>query len=280
MLTALVLFGAAVACAAFLVLRHARRGALWWSGLVGSTTVRELESHFVFIPGARLLAATLLFAAGVVALALAMQVPLPAIVALGVAALAGPRIGLWWIRRKWRRALVRQLPDALALWSGLLRAGHGVQQALGQLAQRQSAPLGSELRFIQGQVRMGLALEEAFASLQERSGLADLRLLTTLLATQRELGGNLAESLQRLAQLLRSRLMMEERIASLTAQGRLQGVVVGVLPLLLMAALYFMEPEAMRVLHTTWQGWAALTLIAILELAGFLMIRRIVSIEI
>jgi tight adherence protein B len=73
---------------------------------------------------------------------------------------------------------------------------------------------------------------------------------------------------------------MEARIASLTAQGRMQGVVVGVLPLLLLAVLYVMEREAMQVLHTTWQGWAALAAICFLELVGFVLIRRIVRIDI
>src|SRR5690606_12949509 len=121
-------------------------------------------------------------------------------------------------------------------------------------ARRQPAPLGQELGFILGQARMGMTLEVAFDSLRERADLADLRLLSTLLAAHRDLGGNLAESLQRLADLLRGRLLMEARIASLTSQGRLQGVVVGLLPLLLGVVLYVMEPEAMRVLHTTWQG--------------------------
>jgi tight adherence protein B len=166
------------------------------------------------------------------------------------------------------------------MWAGLLRAGQSTQQALSQVAQRQATPLGDELRLVLGQLRMGVQLEEAFGSLRRRADMQDLRLLSTLLATQRELGGNLAESLQRLSELMRGRLQMEARIDSLTAQGRVQGVVVGTLPLLLLVVLYMMEREAMQVLHTTWQGWAALAAIAVLELLGFVLIRRIVRIEI
>jgi tight adherence protein B len=201
-------------------------------------------------------------------------------VAAGLVALAAPRLLVRWLRTRWQRRLAQQLPDALALWAGLLRAGQSSQQALAQVAERQGAPLGDELRFVLGQLRMGVALEEAFGSLRRRAGIQDLRLLSTLLATQRELGGNLAESLQRLADLVRGRLLMEARIDSFTAQGRIQGVVVGTLPLLLLAVLYVMEREAMQVLHTTWQGWTALGAIAALELLGFVLIRRIVRIEI
>jgi tight adherence protein B len=252
----------------------------WWAGLAGRRTEAELASLFVFIPARRLLGLAMAFAIIPASIAALMGAPLPVMALVAIAALALPRLLSRLLAARWRRRLTQQLPDALALWAGLLRAGQGTQQALGQVAQRQAAPLGHELRFILGQVRMGVGLETAFASLRQRADLADLRLLSTLLATHRELGGNLAESLLRLADLLRGRLQMEARIASLTSQGRMQGVVVGLLPLLLMAVLYVMERDAMQVLHTTWQGWVALALIAMLELAGFVLIRRIVRIQI
>lgn len=280
MLSALLLLAAGLTCLALVTLRQLRGAAVWWTGLAGHRTEHELASLFIFIPAGRLLAITLGLAAAVIAVALLLGAPAALCVAGTLVALAGPRFLVRGLRTRWRRRLARQLPDALALWAGLLRAGQSSQQALAQVAQRQAAPLGDELRFVLGQLRMGVALEEAFASLRRRADMQDLRLLSTLLATQRELGGNLAESLQRLSDLMRGRLQMEARIDSLTAQGRVQGVVVGILPLLLLVVLYVMEREAMQVLHSTWQGWAALAAIAFLELLGFLLIRRIVRIEI
>lgn len=268
------------AAAVFVLLTHLRRATLWWAGLAGRRTESDLANLFVFIPASRLLLLSVLLAACVALVFGLLQWPVPALVAISLVALAMPRVAVRWLRVRWQRRLAQQLPDALSAWAGLLRAGQSIQQALGQVMQRQPAPLGDELRLVLGQLRMGLAVEETFAGLRERAGLADLRLLSTLLATQRELGGNLAESLQRLAELLRGRLLMEARISSLTAQGRMQGIVVGVLPLLLLAVLYVMEREAMQVLHTTWQGWAALAAIAMLEVLGFLLIRRIVRIEV
>lgn len=262
------------------LLRGVRAGGHWWTIHSGQRTEAELASLFVFVPARRLLGVTLALAA-LVALILGLAGAPPVLIAgLAILILAVPRMVVRILTARWKRRLVQQLPDALALWAGLLRAGQGAQQALLQVAQRQQAPLGHELRLILSQVRMGVSLDAAFAALRERVDVPDLRLLATLLATQRELGGNLAESLLRVADLLRGRLVMEARIASLTAQGRMQGAVVGVLPLLLMAVLYGMEREAMQVLHTTWQGWLALAAIGVLELTGFLMIRRIVRIEI
>lgn len=280
MLSAALVLAAALAAAVLLALRGLRGATLWWTGLAGGRTENDLASLFVFIPSGRLLGLTVALAVVCALLAWAVHVPWPVVGALVLACLALPRLAVRALRARRRRALARQLPDALALWAGLLRAGQGTQHALAQVAARQAAPLGDELRLVLGQMRLGAAMEAGFTGLCERSGLADLRLLSTLLATHRELGGNLAESLQRLAELLRGRLMMEERIQSLTAQGRMQGVVVGVLPLLLLATLYAMENEAMRVLHTTWQGWVALGLILVLELVGYLLIRRIVRVEI
>jgi tight adherence protein B len=280
MLSASILLAAATAAAVLVLLRQARRSVLWWTNLAGRRTESELANLFVFVPASRLLGLSIVVALAGGLLLHLLGWPLPAAAAVAIAALAAPRLTLRWMQARWRQRLAQQLPDALASWAGLLRAGQSSQQALGQVAQRQPAPLGDELRLVLGQVRVGVALEEAFGGLRERAGMADLRLLSTLLATQRELGGNLAESLQRLADVLRGRLLMEARIASLTAQGRMQGVVVGILPLLLLGVLYVMERDAMQVLHTTWQGWVALGAIAALEILGFLLIRRIVRIDV
>ena len=130
------------------------------------------------------------------------------------------------------------------------------------------------------QCRLGVPVDTAMHDLCERLTLPDLRLLSSLLRVARDLGGNLGDSLLRLSDLLRSRLAMEARIRSLTAQGRLQGVIVGALPLVLLVVLSFMEPAVMSVLLREPLGWFALALIAMLELLGFVLIRRIVAIEI
>ncbi|MET0282274.1 MAG: type II secretion system F family protein [Steroidobacteraceae bacterium] len=265
---------------ALALLRGMRAAGAWWTDAAGRVAEAELASLFVFVSSSRLLALSIVLAAGCAVVGLALHLPLPVLVAMVVPCLAMPRIIVRAIRARRRKRLVQQLPDTMAMWAGLLRAGQGVNQALSQVTERQAPPLGDELRLLLGQMRLGMPIEAAFVGLCGRVGSSDLRLLATLLATHRELGGNLAESLERLAELLRARLVMEDRIQALTAQGRMQGLVVGLLPLLVMAALYVMEPAAMRVLHTTWQGWCALATIAVLELTGFLLIRRIVRVDI
>lgn len=276
----MVLLFAVAAAAVVVLLGRQLSSAVRWFGVVGLRTEADLAQLFVFVPAARLLGLTALLLGLTVAGALLLNLPMILMPFLVIAAAAAPRTFLVWMRHRRSRRLAQQLPDALALWSGLLRAGQGVSQALAQVAARQAAPLGDELRVVLAQLRLGTGIDVAFQGLRERAALPDLRLLATLLQANREVGGNLAEPLARLAELLRGRLLMEARILSLTAQGRMQGVVVGALPLLLLLVLYAMEAETMKVLHTTPQGWAALAAITVLELAGFMLMRRIVRIDV
>jgi tight adherence protein B len=279
-LIASLLLAVAIAAATMALGRTSIHAAKWATGSLGLRTEADLAQLFVFVSAGRLLILTAIVVTVTLLLSLLLGLPLPLLPVVCIAALAAPRLLVQWLRRRRKQQLVRQLPDALALWSGLLRAGQGATQSLAQVTARQSAPLGDELRMVLAQLRLGTGMDVAFHGLRERAGLADLRLLATLLQANRELGGNLAESLHKLAELLRGRLVMEARIHSLTAQGRMQGVVVGALPLLLLIVLYAMEGDTMRVLHTTPQGWAALGLICILEVIGFLLIRRIVRIDV
>jgi tight adherence protein B len=108
----------------------------------------------------------------------------------------------------------------------------------------------------------------------------DLRLFTAAVRIAGDSGGNLAETLERLADTIRRKLTVEGKIQALTAQGRLQGWIMSLLPVAVAAALFAIEPEAMEPLVATWQGWIVCGVIAVLELAGMVFIRRIMDIDI
>lgn len=247
---------------------------------VGEDTEAELAQLFVFISTRRLLG----FAAGSVAVVAAagiwLEAPVAALVPVCAVLVLLPRIATSVLRGRRQRRLIAQLPDALQLLSSLLKSGQGLMGALSQLTSRQPDPLGAELRLVLSECRLGVPLERAMNALNGRIGANDLRMLSTLLHTHRELGGNLSEAMERLASTLRARLAMEARIQSLTAQGRVQGVVVGLLPLFLIVILSFMEPAAMRALYSTAPGLACMAVIVTLEISGFLMIRRIVRVDV
>jgi tight adherence protein B len=125
-----------------------------------------------------------------------------------------------------------------------------------------------------------MALEEALDTMARRLKLEEVDLVVTALTIARDIGGNLAETLDRLAGTLRTKAMIEGKIRSLTSQGKLQGMVVGALPVGMAFVLSAMEPEAMQPLFHTWWGWAVVAVIGVLELVGFLMIRKIVNIDV
>jgi tight adherence protein B len=127
---------------------------------------------------------------------------------------------------------------------------------------------------------MGERSEAVFEQLAQRVAAPEARLLATTVRVALDLGGSVSEALLRLADSTRRRLEMLERIRALTAQGRLQGLVVGALPLLMLLVLQVMDGRAMRLLWTTPGGWAALAVLVALEACGYVLIRRIVRIAV
>ena len=176
--------------------------------------------------------------------------------------------------------LERQLPDIADSIAGSLRAGLGLGQAIARVAQHQPPPAAQEFALLVREHRLGIPLEQALSDLAVRSDLRDLHMLVATLGIARDLGGGLAEALERLGSSIRRRLVMEDRIGALTAQGRLQGIVMGVLPIALGAVLFVLEPVQMRKLFTDPVGWLTIGGILLLELGGLMLLRRIVSIRV
>ena len=191
-----------------------------------------------------------------------------------------PRALYVWLRRRRLRALERQLPDIADSIASSLRAGLGLGQAIARVAQHQPPPATQEFALLVREHRLGIPLEQALSELAVRSDLRDLHMLVATLGIARDLGGGLADALERLGASIRRRLIMEDRIRALTAQGRLQGIVMGVLPIALGAVLFVLEPVQMRKLFTEPVGWLTIGGVVFLESAGFLLLRRIVSIRV
>jgi tight adherence protein B len=200
-----------------------------------------------------------------------------------VAALATwvlPFVLVRWLRARRNRLILKQLPDALDAWSMSLRSGMALNQAIAQLANQQPAPIGQEFALVNREQKLGRPLDEAMQSLAVRVPLREAELLVTTVRIARETGGGLAESLDRLADSVRRKLTMEGKIRALTAQGKIQGIVVAALPVVVLLSLHWLQPETMRLMWSTPIGWATAGVIVVLEIVGFLLIRRIVRIDI
>lgn len=184
------------------------------------------------------------------------------------------------LRQRRMAMFERQLPGFLLSLAGALRAGAGLQGALQSIASQSAAPLGQEFSMLLREQRMGVPLETALGNLQQRMPVEGMLLLGSLLNVAAGSGGNLAGTLENVAQTLRERLHLQGRIRALTAQGRLQAWIMACLPVALGIALALLNPAAMAPLWQTPAGWAVLAAMAMLETVGIIMIRRIVAITV
>jgi tight adherence protein B len=276
----LVVFALSVAVLAWLLTEWAVQGWGRYQTRFAADAQRQTQALFWHINPRRLWAmhlATLGCGASLVWL-LVGNVWWVLVVCLGL--LAGPR----WVYRalRWRRhsQLESQVPDALLSLAGALRAGAGLAMALQTVVQQTPAPLGQELGLLLREQRVGLHLDACLLNLQHRVPTPTVGLVVAAMRIAGQTGGGLADTLERTAHTVRSKLHMEGKVQALTAQGKLQAWVVGLLPLVLMAVLDHMEPTAMAQLWHTPLGWATLAVVATLELLGVYTIRRIVAIDI
>lgn len=194
--------------------------------------------------------------------------------------LVAPSFGYRVLSSRRRTSLQRQLPDAAAALATALRGGLSLSQSLEQVVRYQPQPISQEFSLMMREHRLGVPLDRALAAMADRVRLRDFDLLVSTLAIARDLGSGLAEALERYAQSVRRRLTLEDRIRALTAQGRLQGIVMGLLPVILAVSLMVVDPMWMQPLFTTLSGWLTLAAVAVLELLGFLLIRKIIDIRI
>lgn len=241
---------------------------------------RELAELFVFVDARRF---ALWNASALLAVpTLAFLVSGSFVVTFGAAALILVLPGLAYrrIRAGRRLRLQRQLPDTAAALASALRAGLGLGQALEQIPRFQPQPVAEEFGLALREHRLGLPLELALGNLAGRAACRDVELLVATLSISRDLGGGVADALDRLAATVRRRIAMEDRVRALTAQGRLQGLIMAVLPLVLAAALFVLDPARMQLLIHHPLGWITLLLVTVLELAGWWGIRRVVSIDV
>lgn len=184
------------------------------------------------------------------------------------------------MRKQRLKRFEAQLPDGLVMISGAMRAGASLNIALESLVKEQPAPLSQEFELFLKEQRLGVEFEESLKKMEQRIPIPDFSMLVTALLINREVGGNLAETMETLGTTLRRKAMMEGKIESLTAQGKLQGIVMTCLPILLGVLLNFIEPEAMSKLWTTSIGYMVLVVIVIMEMLGYFMISKITSIDV
>lgn len=221
------------------------------------------------------IASSLCFAA---IFSLALLSPLGVVLGLAAGILIGAAALAWAIRR--RRALFSdQLAPMLQMIAGGLRAGFSFLQAFELVAKEMTGPAGSEAAKVMRDIAIGASMEDALERMNQRLGSADFDLVLTAVLIQRQVGGNLSEILDTISETIEERVRMRREIVALTAQGRLSGVILALLPLAVLLYMYVVAPDYVMPLFTERAGQIALGAALVLEIIGYVVILRIVDIK-
>lgn len=197
----------------------------------------------------------------------------------GIVALAGASVPLLYIayKRKVRMAkLIAQLPDAFDLMARVIRAGQTVSQALQAVADEFDPPIATEFAYCYEQQNLGLPSEVALRDLARRTGLLEIKIFVLALVVQQQTGGNLAEVLDNLATVIRERFRIRGKIRALTAEGRLQAIILLALPPVMFLLILILNREYGQVLL---QHPSLLIGMFVSEFFGALWIRKIVNFD-
>lgn len=255
-------------------------GAAWSRGGFDRVMRRELERAGLPLRPVEYMTlhVAVALAGGLVAQLLFGNAVLTAAVVLGLA--LGPIALLASLSKKRTDAFHAQLPDVLNLLAGSMRAGWGLLQAVGIVVKEMGPPAGPAFARVVTETRLGLPLEDALQRMSDRVESEDFRWAVTAVAIQREVGGNLAEVLDLVAETIRERAGLRGQISTLTGEGRLSAAILITLPFLEAFVLWMLNPGYFSALFASRVGLIAGAGALVLIAAGTIWLRRIVSIEV
>jgi tight adherence protein B len=200
-----------------------------------------------------------------------------------IAAAFGSYLPIWYLKLKRKKradAFEGGLPEAIDLLGRAIRAGHPLSAGLKMVADETRDPIAEEFQRTFEEQRFGLPFDDAIIAMADRVNLIDLRILVTAILIQREVGGNLAEVLDNLATVIRARFTIRRQLRVYTAQGRFTGYTLAVLPIIVGACIYMLNPSYMKLLFTHPMGKLMVATAAVMQVIGYIWIRNIVNIEI
>lgn len=204
---------------------------------------------------------------------------LPAAAAAGLGALI-PYIFVATRRRKRLQRFEEEFPESIDLLTRAIRAGHPLSSGMQMVAEEGPEEVAIEFRQAFEEQRFGLPFEDALLGLVDRTNLVDVRIFAIAVLVQREVGGNLAEILENLAQTIRRRFYLRRQLRVYTAQGRMTGFALGALPIVVGLILFLIQPGYVTLLFTNLFGRFMLLGAVVLQTIGVLWIRRIINIDI
>ena len=239
----------------------------------------DLREEFVHLPPARIAAVLLVSAAFLAAAALAVTRSVAVAAASGAMPVLFAGLLVRWYRNRRKRTILAQLPTLLDFLSGHVRAGHSLSESLAETVPLLPAGIREEMAWVLQQNRLGAPLAEALGQWEERIRSEETSLLVRPLRAAIPGGGNIVDLLERTRDILRLRMRTREKLRSMTAQARLQALVLTLLPPAFAAALSKVDPGFFPNLLGTPQGKAIIAIAIVLQVLGWITIRKILSVR-
>ncbi len=277
--TEATLFLAGAALVARFLLRSALPGARTRLVSAANRHSEQLREEFVLLPPARIITVLALSGAVLAGTAFAAMRSAPVAAAAGAAPvlLAGLLVRYYRDRRK--KAILSRLPAFLDLLAGHIRAGHSLPESLAETVPLLPAGIREEMTWVLQQNRLGTPLAEALTRWEERIPSEETSLIVRPLRAMIPGGGNVADLLERTRDILRLRMRSKEKLRSMTAQARLQAVVLTLLPPGFAVALSMVDPGFLPNLLGTPQGKSITAIVFVLQALGWFTIRKILSVR-
>ena len=205
----------------------------------------------------------------------------PGLVPLAAVLLGSLPLGWLMMRRKRRlKAFASQLPDALEMLARSLRSGQSLGFGFSMVSSEMPQPMSKEFGRVFEEQNLGIPLDESLEGLTNRIPNLDLKFFATAVILQRQTGGDLAEILDKIGELIRDRFRIWGQIQSLTGEGRLSGVILLAMPFVLFITVYQLNPDYVKVLFTDPMGKKMLAIAVIMQILGALVIKKIVNIKV
>lgn len=253
------------------------------NGKLTETLALQIERADLSISPGEYVAARLVLAFIGLVLPVALLTGVTGMVLGIVVGLIGYNAPKWYLNRRRQRRIDKlnaQLPEALTMIANALKAGFGLLQALNVAADQLSHPISTEFARTIHEMNIGSSAEVALQALSERGGSYDLDIVVTAILVQRTVGGNLGEILDTVADTMRERIRIKGEIQTLTAQQKLTGIVLGLIPIACGLLFEVVSPGYINPLFTTFMGKIMLGIGVVMEVIGIMIIQRILKIEV
>ena len=191
-----------------------------------------------------------------------------------------PMLVLSFIGQRRRKRIEQQFPVALDIFVRALRAGHPIASAIDLLTKEMEDPIGSEFGLISDEVAYGAELNDALSGMAERWNLDDMRMFVVSLSVQNETGGNLAEILENLTEVIRARSSLYMKVRALSSEGRMTGWMLTALPIVAFVGLFMVNPGFYLSVAQDSMFIIGAVILGVMYLTGFFMIRRMIDIKV